>query len=87
MEMKNKQVLWALENRLCNRRAYETLLSAHDLTKALQHHIQGARDPDKDPLEDVLVKHKATMEHILLLDGALDRWTSEFLLGKEKKGL
>ena len=85
MEAKPRQVIWILAKRLCIRRASATILSVQELSNNL--HTQGAPVPDRYQLENVFVMRNALMDHMLLLDGALDRRTSEMIFRKEKTSL
>ena len=77
---KTKQVLWVLENRLATSRSNETLRSGIELLKSL-----GAQTDELQDL-DILVGYNAQFLHILLLDGALDRWVGEMIFQKRGEG-
>ena len=66
---KTKQVLWVLENRLAPTRSNATLRSGIELLKSL-----GAQTDELQDAMELLVGSKAQRLHIVLLDGALDRW-------------
>ena len=78
---KTKQVLWVLENRLAPTRSNETLRSGIELLKSL-----GAQTDELQDAMDVLVGRTAQGLHILLLDGALDRWVCEMIFQKRGEG-
>ena len=81
---KTSQCLWMLENRLAARRTTGTLLSASDLIAQLtQKAPPGIED---SPLDGVLVCRQRLMRHLLLLDGAVDRRTSDTLFQKREEG-
>ena len=84
MEAKTRQCLWILENRLSIRRAGETLLSARELIAELEGAT--SRDPDRTDLTEVLVCRQQQMRHMLLLDGAVDRRSSDHLFQCREDG-
>ena len=84
MGVKTKQVLWTLQNRLCVKRSWSTLTSAKDLIDELTERDQDPRAPDVGDL--MLSSHDHLMRHILLLDGAMDRATSETIFGQRENG-
>ena len=81
---KTRQCLWVLENRLAVRRASETLLSAQELIASL--HDRDSRDSEHLRTSDFLVGRCALNRHLLLLDGALDRYTTERLFDRREAG-
>ena len=81
---KTKQVLWALENRMRVSRGNGALLSGVHLMRDMG--IQYTSDA-ADQLEGVLVCKQKQMDHMLMLDGALDRWTSDRISKQENKAL
>ena len=86
---KTMQALWVLENRLTIRRSNETLLSGIELLKGLGaqelNSSSSSASSSQDPM-DVLVDRTNQQHHILLLDGALDRWVSEMIYQNRGKG-
>ena len=78
---KTKQVLWVLENRLAPTRSNATLRSGIELLKSL-----GAQTDELQDAMDTLVGKNAQFLHILLLDGALDRWVGEMIFQKRGEG-
>ena len=84
MAAKTKQCLWVLENRLAVRRAGDTLLRAKELIQDLE----GAErsEPVQNDLTAVLVSRPQLTRHLLLLDGAVDRRTSELLFQSREQG-
>ena len=81
---KTSQCLWILENRLAARRASQTLLSARDLIAILEG--AAPRDPALPDLADVLVSRQQLSSHFLVLDGAVDRLTSDRLFECREAG-
>ena len=79
---KTMQALWVLKNRLTIHRSNETLLSDIELLKGLGaqelNSSSSSASSSQDPM-DVLVDRTNQVHHILLLDGALDRWVSEMI--------
>ena len=84
LEAKTRQCRWILENRLACRRAGATLLSASDLIQRLV----GTAEPlvVQADLQAVLVSRQALAQHFLLLDGALDRRTSDLIFKSREDG-
>ena len=81
LEVKTKQVLWILENRLSLSRSTVTLCTGIELTKQLGKISDAVED-----IMDDLVNSKNQMKHVLLLDGAVDRWVSEMLFRQREQG-
>ena len=76
-----KQVLWMLENRVAASRACTTLCSASQLLSSLSS--EGSTTSN---LEELL-GHRVTLgKHLLILDAAVDRCTSEHLLELREEG-
>ena len=87
---KTRQVLFAIRNRLPWRRVKEVVQTATNLVVDLSS--PGPSGPagaiqDPDAVEDLLVGRHALVKHTLLLDGAVDRWTSEQLFQLREQGL
>ena len=78
---KTKQVLWVLKNRLAPTRSNETLRSGIELLKSL-----GAQTDELQDTMDSLVGYTSQYLHMLLLDGALDRWVGELIFQKRGEG-
>ena len=87
MKSKTQQALFALENKLCISRTFDTICHANSLVEDIRRassHKSG--DLEAPHLEDVLVGRKALMPHIILLDGAMDRCSSELLFAHRETG-
>ena len=84
MGAKTRQCLWILENRMAITRASQTLKSAQDLIATFQRPTSA--NTEKYDLNEVLVTPARIGDHMLLLDGALDRRTSEILYQKREEG-
>ena len=84
LEAKTRQCRWILENRLACRRAGDTLLSATDLIQRLVGMPESLGV--QDDLQAVLVSRQQIGKHLLMLDGALDRRTSDFLFNRREDG-
>ena len=77
LEAKTRQCLRILENRLAVIRAGETLLRA---TELIEHLVgRGSHHGVQEDMQEILVQRQKLSQHVLTLDGALDRRTSEFL--------
>ena len=72
---KTKQVLWALENKLAIRRVEDTLVSA----QALIEDLEGRTARHASGPKEVLVHRANLVAHMLILDGAVDRYSSDRL--------
>ena len=77
LHAKTSQCLWVLTNRLAARRATDTLLGARDLIADLEGAAPG--EPGLTDLTEVLVQRQKLALHMLFLDGAVDRLTSDLL--------
>ena len=75
------QVLWMLENRVAARRACATLCSASQLLSSLSS--EGSTTSN---LEELLGNRVTLGQHLLILDAAVDRWTSEHLMQLREEG-
>ena len=76
-----KQVLWMLENRVAASRACTTLCSASQLLSSMSSECSSTSN-----LEELLA-HRVTLgQHLLVLDAAVDRCTSEHLLEHREEG-
>ena len=84
LDAKSRQCRWILENRLACRRAGETLLSATELIGRLVGMPESLGV--QDDLQAVLVTGQNLGRHFLMLDGALDRRTSDFLFNHREQG-
>ena len=78
---KTKQVLWALENRLAIRRVEDTLVSAQTLIEDLE-----GRPAHASGLTEVLVHRTQLVRHMLIVDGAVDRHSSDKLFQMREAG-
>ena len=78
---KTAQAKYALENRLAIRRVGDVVLGAADLINRLS----GA--DVADDITDLLVSRQRLMSHMLVLDGALDRLSSDTLFQKREEGV
>ena len=76
-----KQVLWMLENRVTAWRACDTLCSASQLLKSMSSQWSTTTD-----LEDMLGQRITLGKHLLILDAAVDRCTSEHMLDLRDQG-
>ena len=70
---KTKPILWALENKLAIGRVEDTLVSA----QALIEDLGGRTARHASGLKDVLVHRTNLVAHMLILDGAVARCSSE----------
>ena len=77
LQSKTTQVLFMLQNRLCVSRAQGTLESA----AALLQNLSSSSSSGFSQVEDELFGAEALRMHLLFLDGAMDRNTSEVLMG------
>jgi hypothetical protein len=73
---KTQQVVNILENRMTFRRAQETVISSSELVTKLTGREE-ASDSSLPRIEDILVNRTTLCKHLLLLDGAVDRHSSE----------
>ena len=81
---KTNQVLFLLQNRVTVSRTEETLYSAVELMKSLNcAHVDSKTLQD---LEQRVVKSSTMMKHILMLDGALDRYLTEMQFQRRDGG-
>ena len=76
-----KQVQWMLENRVAASRTVGTLCSASRLLESLSSECCTTSD-----VGDLLASRYTLGKHLLILDGAVDRWTSEHLLKLREEG-
>ena len=81
LESKTKQILWALENRLAIRRVADTLVSAQTLIEDIE-----GRTAHASGLTEVLVHRTKLVDHMLILDGAVDRYSSDRLFQMREAG-
>lgn len=81
---KTKQVLFMLENRMPAMRVKNSIVTAAILIRGLQH--KSSPEAQEGALEDLLVNRTTLVKHMLLLDGALDRFTSDDLFKKRENG-
>ena len=79
---KTKQVLFMLQNRVAINRVHQTLMGALSLMKDLTSEAA----LENLNLEDSLLHMESLRRHMLLLDGALDRYMSDELYMKREKG-
>ena len=84
MRDKTKQVLFMLENRMPAMRVKASVIAANQLIRDIQH--TSSPGNEQEPLEDLLVSKWTLVRHMLLLDGALDRCTSDVLFQKREQG-
>jgi hypothetical protein len=81
MTAKTKQALWMLENRVACSKVSETASSAAALISSLSSSSSSSFQQD-----DELFRRVALNKHLLLLDGAVDRYTSEKLMEIREQG-
>lgn len=74
---KTQQVVNLLENRMTFRRARETVLTSAELVTKLTGREETSDNSLSRLLEDILVNRTTLCKHLLLLDGAVDRHSSE----------
>ena len=84
MTIKTRESLWILENRLAVKRAGQTLLSAEALIESLRD--QNFANPVHRDVSEFLVQHQKINRHLLILDGALDRYTTERFFARREAG-
>ena len=79
LQAKPTQVMFMLENRLAASRVQNTIQGAHKVLASLssQNTTEGL---------DELVSCGTLMKHQLLLDGAVDRCTAEYLMTQREEG-
>ena len=81
---KTNQVLFLLQNRVAVSRTEETLYSAVELMKSLNcAHVDSKTLQD---LEQRVVNTSTMMKHVLMLDGALDRYLTEMQFQRRDGG-
>ena len=83
---KTNQVLFMLENRLAATRVKDTVEGARNLTNSLASSSSSDRIPIAGDLESETVERWTLVKHMLLLDGAVDRCTSDYLLSLRDEG-
>ena len=84
MKTKTEQVLFMLENRLASSRVNATIESAGDLIQRLCSSSFNSTGSFR--VRDELVHRTQFLRHLLILDGAVDRCTSEKLLTIREQG-
>ena len=82
LKAKTQQCLWILSNRIPISRAGQTLLDARDLLASLDPDTAG---PGPD-IDEVRVSRQSLAQHLLLLDGAVDRFVSDLLFRHREDG-
>jgi hypothetical protein len=83
---KTKQVLFMLENRLASSRVQETLTSASRLIDDMRGTSSSSSDPPPQDLQDLLHHRTNLSRHLLTLDGAIDKHSSEMLFQARQEG-
>ena len=78
-----QQVIFALDNRVPFSRVSDTVCGAEELIADLSGTSASSREPRA---EELLVGRWALMRHMLVLDGAIDRCTSERLFRMREEG-
>ena len=78
---KTKQVLWMLENRVACSRVSDTASSAGTLISSLASSSSSSSNQ-----EDELYDRFSVKKHLLVLDGAIDRCTSDLLFEHREQG-
>ena len=86
MVAKTEQVLFALENRTPLNRTTSTLVDAISLKQNLTGASSSSQDPLGPALDELLVSRHTLTRHMLLLDGALDRISSEIIYNHREMG-
>ena len=81
---KTKQVLYVLQNRIANSRVNATIVGAINLVQNLSAMPSGTADASH--IEDALVNRVRLAQHMQILDGAVDRCTSDKLLRLREEG-
>ena len=84
LEAKTRQALWVLENKMCLSKCTSTLVSASELILKLKQ--QDEQDKGGPLLTDLLVSNVNLAKHMLFLDAAVDRCTSETLFNQREAG-
>ena len=82
LDSKTKQILWALENKLALHRVEDTLVSA----QALIEDLEGRTARHASGLKEVLVHRTNLVAYMLILDGAVDRYSSDRLFQMREAG-
>ena len=85
MHAKTAQVLFMLKNRVAGNRVAATVADAADLLCTLAPTSCSSSSSASGLLDEM--RHRTTLtKHLLLLDGAVDRCTSERLLSLREEG-
>ena len=83
MQDKTSQVLFMLQNRVASSRVSDTITSAHELIQTLT--AETSKTSTCELLDQLYCRH-SLMRHLLLLDGAVDRCTSDMLMSLREEG-
>jgi len=85
LKSKTEQTLFVLRNRVSMTRSLDTITGAVELVENLEGNSSENRDPSSQQVLDLLVSRFALVRHALLLDGALDRHSSDHFLDLREK--
>ena len=85
MRVKTEQVLFSLQNRLAMCRVNDTIEGAQSLIQNLSS-SSSSRPASAMSIQEDLLSRRNLSSHLLLLDGAVDRCTSENLLRLREEG-
>ena len=80
------QAWYALENKVTLDRCQDTVASVAKLASAITQRCRPS-DRDEQDLNDALVSRQTLGKHLLILDGAMDRWASDKWFHLRQEGL